>query len=61
LYKLEKALKKYPYKSSDYLVNAVGAYKFKEMFHKKYYGEGKKYVFEDIEIWGSVNYDYVCR
>jgi len=58
---LEKALKKYPYKDSQYLVNAMGAYKFKEMFHKKYYGDGEKYLFEDIKIWGPIDYDYVCR
>lgn len=60
LYKIDKALKKYPYKKSDYLVNAMGAYKFNEMFHKKYYGNGKLYPFEDIYINGPEDYDKVC-
>ena len=57
---LEKALTSTPYETSDYLVNAMGAYKFREMFHKKYYGEGKMYPFEDTEICGPEDYDFVC-
>ena len=60
LNKLDRALKKYPYQKSQYLVNAMGAYKFREMFHKKFYGEGKMYPFEDTEIRGPVDYDFVC-
>lgn len=60
LERLDKVLNVFPYKKSDYLVNAMGAYKFKEMFHKKYYGNGKKYIFEDTEIWGPDDYDTVC-
>ena len=57
---IESVLKKYPYQKSQYLVNAMGAYKFREMFHKKFYGEGKMYPFEDTEIRGPVDYDFVC-
>ena len=60
LRKLDKALKHFPYAKSDYLVNAMGAYKFNEMFHKKYYGKGTWYPFEDTQIWGPEDYDYVC-
>ena len=60
LVKLDKTLKKYPYRKSHYLVNAMGAYKFNEMFHKKYYGKGKLYRFEDITIMGPIDYDTVC-
>ena len=60
LKKLDKALKKFPYEKSNYLVNAMGAYKFKEMFPKTDYKEGKLYKFEDTEIIGPVNYDKVC-
>lgn len=58
--KLEKALASTDYEKSNYLVNAMGAYKFREMFHKKYYDEGKMYSFEDTEIRGPVDYDFVC-
>lgn len=60
LKKLDRALKRFPYGKSDYLVNAMGAYKFREMFHKKYYGKGKWYEFEDTRIWGPEDYDTVC-
>lgn len=60
LKKLDKTLKRFPYEKSDYLVNAMGAYKFNEMFHKKYYGEGNWYEFEDTKIWGPEDYDMVC-
>lgn len=60
LLKLDRALKRFPYEKSNYLVNAMGAYKFKEMFNKKYYGEGNYYKFEDTEIFGPIDYDTVC-
>lgn len=60
LVKLDRVLKKYPYRKSHYLVNAMGAYKFNEMFHKKYYGKGRMYKFEDMYIRGPVDYDTVC-
>lgn len=60
LARMERALTSSAYEKSDYLVNAMGAYKFREMFHKKYYGVGKMYPFEDTEIRGPVDYDFVC-
>ncbi|MBO7413073.1 MAG: LicD family protein [Fibrobacter sp.] len=60
LERLERALTSTPYEKSEYLVNAMGAYKFREMFHKKYYGKGKMYPFEDTEICGPEDYDFVC-
>ena len=60
LERLERSLTATPYEKSDYLVNAMGAYKFREMFHKKYYGKGRMYPFEDTEICGPEDYDFVC-
>ena len=60
LARLERALTAIPYEKSDYLVNAMGAYKFREMFHKKYYGKGRMYPFENTEICGPEDYDFVC-
>lgn len=60
LARMERVLTAVPYEKSDYLVNAMGAYKFREMFHKKYYGNGKMYPFEDTEICGPEDYDFVC-
>ena len=60
LLKLDRALKRFPYAKSDYLVNAMGAWKFNEMFHKKYYGEGRPYPFEDTTVWGPEDFHHVC-
>ncbi len=56
---VDKLLKRYPLTKSEYIVNFMGQYKFKEMFPKTYYGEGKLYPFEDMELMGPVNYDAV--
>ncbi len=56
---VDKLLKRYPLKKSKFIVNFMGQYIFKEMFPKTYYGEGKLYPFEDLELMGPVNYDAV--
>jgi len=61
LLKVDKALRKYDYDKCDYLVNFFGAYKFKEMFPKKYYGKGKLYKFEDIKMNGPIEYDLILK
>ncbi len=61
LLRIEKSLKAIPYEKSRYLVNVMGAYKFREMFHKKYYGNGQLYPFEDTTICGPIDFDFVCR
>lgn len=58
--KIDKAMKRFEYDKCNYLVNAMGAWKFKEMFHKKYYGEGKYYKFEDTKVFGPVDYNTIC-
>ena len=57
--KLDKALRKYPYEKSKYLVNFMGAYKFKEMFEKVKYGDGTLYDFEELKLYGPNDYDFV--
>lgn len=59
LLKIDKTLKKYNYDDCDYVVNFFGAYKFKEMFPKSYYGKGRLYKFEDIEMVGAEEYDKI--
>ncbi|MDO4276684.1 MAG: LicD family protein [Eubacteriales bacterium] len=61
LRRLDKLMQKYPYDSSPYLVNFMGIHKLKEMFHKKYYGKGAWYDFEDIRLRGPKDYDHVLR
>lgn len=58
---LDNILKSCSYEKSDYLVNVMGAYLFKEQFHKRYYGKGKAYPFEDITLWGPEDHDFVLK
>ena len=57
--KLNNLLIKYPLEKSDWIVNFMGQYKFKEMFPKSYYNNGKMYDFEGMKILGPENYDAV--
>ncbi len=56
---LDRELKKYDYRSTKRLINFCGAWRFKEMFPKSVYGEGKLYRFEDLMLNGPENYDFV--
>ena len=59
--RLDKLMQKYPYDKSEYLINFMGVHKLKEMFHKKIYGKGAWYTFEDIRIWGPENSHFVLK
>ena len=54
---IDKTLKQYPYARSNYNVNAMGAYRMREAFEKKVFGDGTLYPFEDIQIRGAADYD----
>lgn len=55
--KLDKLLKKYPYASSPYAVNFMGAGKFREMHEKSVYDARATYPFEDMTIKSVKDYD----
>ena len=61
LKRLDRMMQKYSYDSSPYLVNFMGIHKLKEMFHRKHYGKGADYPFEDISLRGPKDYDFVLR
>lgn len=61
LQKLDKVMKKYEFDNSNYVINFMGAYKFKEMFPKKIYTNTEMYQFEDIKLCGPKNYDHVLK
>lgn len=61
LEKLDKVMKKYKYEESKYVVNFMGAYKFKEMFEKTIYDETQDYKFEKFTLKGPKNYDFVLK
>ena len=56
---IERALKKYEYDKSDYVVNFMGAYRFKEMFPRSYYEDSVLYDFEDIKLSAPRAHDEV--
>ena len=56
---LDKALKKYDYEKSKYVVNFMGAYEFKEMFKKEIYENCKLYDFENVKLNAPKDYDFV--
>lgn len=59
LNKLDRSLRKYSFKQSDYVINFMGAYKLKEMFPKSIYEDSVLYTFENEKFCGPRNYDYV--
>ena len=59
LWKIDSLLKKYPYNESNWVVNFMGQYKFKEMFRKDKYGVGKLYTFEDSTLHGPIDADFI--
>ena len=61
LKRLDRMMQRYSYDSSPYLVNFMGIHKLKEMFHRKHYGRGADYSFEDISLRGPKDYDFVLR
>lgn len=48
--RLDAMYKKYPYEESDIAANNSGAWGIKEVVPKEYFGNGKKAIFENIEI-----------
>ena len=57
--KADKDLCGFDYDKEGYIVNVFGAYKFKEMFPKAWFGEGVELPFEDTTITCPVDYDKV--
>lgn len=54
--KLNQSLKRFPYDKSNYLINMMGAAKFKEMFSKDIFGKGRLYEFESLLLNGPQDY-----
>jgi lipopolysaccharide cholinephosphotransferase len=59
LNRIDILLNKYDYNKSSYVVNFMGAYKFKEMFPRQYYDDVTLYKFEDINLRGPLEYHKV--
>lgn len=55
--KIDKLLRKQRIEGAEYIGNIMGAYRTKEIVPSYFYGEGKMYQFEDIELRGLDKYD----
>lgn len=59
--KIDRLLKKYSIKNTNWVCNFMGQYKFKEMFPKSWYGKGTMYDFEESQLMGPDDYDKVLK
>ena len=59
LIKLDQLLRKYPFEKSEYVVNFMGAYRFKEMFPRRIYENIDYYQFENLRLPAPKDYDTV--
>ncbi|MDQ0974606.1 lipopolysaccharide cholinephosphotransferase [Neobacillus niacini] len=55
--KIDKLLKSQRIEDSKYIGNIMGAYRTKEIVPAEFYGKGKFYQFEDIQLRGMDMYD----
>lgn len=56
---LDSFLKKFTFDGSDYIVNFIGAYKFKEMFPRRFYEPTAQFNFEGLILCGPNQFDKV--
>ena len=55
--KIDKLLRKQKVEGSKYIGNIMGAYRTREIVPVEFYGKGKLYQFEDMELCGMELYD----
>lgn len=57
--RIDRLLKKYPAKDSNWIINFMGqtSFKYTEMFDKNVYGKDTLYLFENIKMRGPEKYD----
>ena len=55
--KIDRLMRKQDVKRSKYIGNIMGAYRTREIVPKEFYGKGKFYQFEDIQLRGLAMYD----
>lgn len=54
---IDHLLKKQSYENSFYVGSLMGAYRKKEIFKKSFIGKRSKYRFENLDVFGPVNFD----
>lgn len=55
--KIDRLLKHQSIDGAEYIGNIMGAYRTREIVPASFYGKGKMYPFEDIELRGMEDYD----
>ena len=48
-------MSKYDYDTSDYVMQMISEYQMKELMPGEWFGQGEKYLFEDLEVIGVSN------
>ena len=61
LNKLDRILKKYPYKKSDWIIDGISSYKSRAVMKKKVFGNGAIYEFENVKMNGPCDFDYYLK
>lgn len=59
--RIDRKLQKYSFEKSAYVMNFFGAYVYKEMVPREWFGDDAKYQFEDIMLSGPAQYDPYLR
>lgn len=59
--KLDHNLQKYDFYESAYVMNFFGAYVFKEIIPRSWFGSEGRYLFEDLMLCGAEQYDIYLR
>lgn len=59
--KLDEVVRRYNYDECAHLANCLGFWAEREYFHKMIYGEGRMYQFEDMQLRGPEDYDFVLK
>jgi len=57
--KVDDVARRYEYDDEDWVVNLFGAYKFREIMPKSWYGNGVELPFEDTSVLCPFEYDKV--
>lgn len=55
--RLDRKLQKFSFEDSKYVMNFFGAYVYKEILPREWFGDHARYQFEDIMLSGPAQYD----
>ena len=59
--KIDRLLRKHDVERAEYIGNIMGAYRTREIVPKSFYGNGRLYPFEDMQLTGMEQADAYLR